>query len=66
MFKITNKSFQTAYKKGKIASAFGRPESSNPYPDKKNNKGGVTFSRAFRNYWLKGYNDTKVKLGLFV
>lgn len=52
-----NKAFIAAYKKGKNFAAYGLPISSNPYPDKKNSKGNVTYSRAFRRFWELGYME---------
>ncbi len=30
-----------------------------PYEDRRNDKNRVTFSRAFRNAWFKGWDDAK-------
>ena len=67
--RITNRAFLSAYNKGRMSARWGLSKSSNPYPDKRNRKGGVTFSRAFRRFWERGYDDMKgdkVRLGLFV
>lgn len=58
MFPITrNRVFISAYRKGQRAAVYGFSKSSNPYPDLKNRKGRVTFSRAFRRYWVEGFKD---------
>ena len=48
-----NKALQSAYEKGYRAGLNG-DYSGNPYPDTKNYRGGVTFSRAFRRAWYAG------------
>ena len=58
MFPATrNKAFISAYKKGQMVAVYGLLKSSNPYPDKRNRKGRVTFSRAFRRFWVEGFTD---------
>ena len=32
------------------------PPTANPYPDKRTSSGGTTYSRAFRGYWLRGWD----------
>ena len=69
MIPINNKALVIAYQKGWRASAEGKPKTSNPYPDLKTRQGRVTFSRAFRNYWERGYEhcyatNGKVRKGL--
>lgn len=47
--------FLAAFRKGVEACETGlrrRP----PYRDKRNARGRVTFSRAFRNAWFRGYD----------
>ena len=46
---------QAAFDKGIAAAARGEPESACPYRDERTDRGGVTFSRAFRRAWLHGY-----------
>jgi len=53
-----NKAFIHAYKRGLLARRCGLSETNNPYPDKKNWRGRVTFSRAFRRFWERGYQDS--------
>jgi ribosome modulation factor len=43
--------------RGYIAALAGKPRSACPYPDKRKPNGKVTFSRAFRNAWLSGWDD---------
>lgn len=47
--------FDAAYDKGAIAAAAGDAESDCPYQDKRTDRGSVTFSRAWRKAWLKGF-----------
>lgn len=55
----SNKAFLSAYNKGVNARNYGLLETANPYPDKRTSRGRVTFSRAFRKYWLQGWHDAK-------
>lgn len=48
-----------ATEKGRAAYASGLPESSCPYPDKRQETGRLTFSRAFRNAWRDGYREAR-------
>jgi hypothetical protein len=50
-----NRAFLAAYRKGHAARMAGEPFSANPYPDGRNDRGGVTFSRAFGRYWERGW-----------
>jgi hypothetical protein len=54
-----NKAFLSAYNKGKKMACYGMSSESNPYKDKLNSKGRPTFSRAFRKFWLEGWQDGK-------
>lgn len=48
--------FATAFDKGAIAAAAGESEAACPYGDgHRMDTGGVTWSRAWRNAWLKGH-----------
>lgn len=44
-----------AERKGREAARAGLPESACPYKDKRKDDGRLTFSRAWRNAWLRGY-----------
>lgn len=44
-----------AYLRGRIDRMRGTQKSSCPYPDKRNGRGTVTFSRAFINAWFYGW-----------
>ena len=49
-----------AYHKGARAAAQGLSSEHCPYPDKRTNRGSVTFSRAFRRAWMAGYQDALI------
>jgi len=61
MHSTKNKAFIAAYRKGIISANCGRELDSNPYPDKRNSKGGPTWSRVFRRFWEEGHNDGEPK-----
>jgi ribosome modulation factor len=48
-------SFEVAEQKGNAAFAAGLAESACPYHDHRTIRGGVTFARAYRRAWIKGY-----------
>lgn len=54
---IKHKSFRRAYVKGKIAANIGLDKDNCPYQDKRNKKGGATWSKIFRRYWFDGFDD---------
>ena len=57
-----NRAFRGAYRRGQRAAEQGLPRNP-PYPDFRSGKDAVvTFSRAFRGYWLEGYDDTMARL----
>jgi hypothetical protein len=45
-----------AERKGAAARAAGVPRDRNPYPDWRKDDGRLTFSRAFRRAWWKGWD----------
>jgi hypothetical protein len=65
----TSEALQKQYPYGKTRRRFGlnafsagwkaaherKGSRSNPYPDHRNTNGRVTFSRAYRRYWIDGY-----------
>jgi hypothetical protein len=54
--------FKSAWWKGYYAHAGGESIVDNPYPDHRTkHKNSVTFSRAFRNYWLEGWMARKLE-----
>jgi len=56
-----NKAFISAYCKGIIAANCGILKLNCPYPDKKNSRGGPTWSRVFRRYWAEGHDAAMPK-----
>ena len=56
--RTNNRAFIGAYKKGYYAARTDKPRVT-PYGDWRTYHGGVTFSRAFIRYWLRGYDDAK-------
>jgi len=52
-----NKAFRAAYEKGIGAAREDVPREDNPYLDWRTDRGSVTFSRAFRRYWFRGWDD---------
>lgn len=50
-----NAAFASAFEKGATARLVGKPQSTNPYPDYRTDRGSVTFSRAFARYWQDGW-----------
>lgn len=52
-----NRAHQGAYNKGAQAAMDGKSIDSCPYNDVRNGMNRVTFSRAFRKEWLKGYRS---------
>lgn len=50
-----NNAFKAAYNKGLQAGKTGQHQALNPYPDFRDYRGCVTFSRAFRRYWHTGW-----------
>jgi|GEM_PF-3976482 len=53
---FSNPAFQTAYRKGALAARNGEDRDSCPYPDHRQDSGRLTFSRAFRKEWYRGYD----------
>lgn len=51
-----NRAFLAAYRKGREAKLAGKPRTP-PYPDERTLRGSVTYSRAFRRYWLNGWDS---------
>ena len=52
-----SKAMAGAYRKGYEAGKRWREKRwTNPYRDKRNGRGGVTFARAFRKAWYEGFN----------
>jgi ribosome modulation factor len=52
-----NKQLATAFRKGYLAAETGSARLDGcPYRDKRSSLGRITFSRAFRNAWLAGYD----------
>lgn len=45
-----------AERRGAEARAAGAARSANPYPDWRTNTGRLTFSRAFRRAWFRGWD----------
>jgi ribosome modulation factor len=61
--KIYNKGFYTAYKKGRQAFNDGKKERDCPYADLRGDyKNMITYSQAWRNYWLAGFRGEPVEL----
>lgn len=52
-----NKAFLGAFSKGKEAAISGLPPETCPYDDHRTKNGSVTFSRAFKKYWMLGYTQ---------
>lgn len=52
-----NKAFLRAFSKGKEAALSGLPPETCPYSDHRTKNGSVTFSRAFKKYWMLGYTE---------
>lgn len=50
-----------AYRIGREAFLNGKDRLSNPYTDKRTVAGYVTYSRAFRRAWWKGWDEAKLK-----
>ena len=50
-----NRALQGAFVKGYDARFDGTRSSANPYPDRRTDRGAVTWSRAFRRAWLAGW-----------
>ena len=53
---MTNR-IHAAYVKGKLAAQNGESETDCPYPDYRQDSGKLTWSRAYRNAWARGYRD---------
>lgn len=51
--------FDCARDNGIRARVRGEPESACPYKDIRTDGGQVTFSRAYRRAWLKGYRSVQ-------
>lgn len=52
---MRNKHFEIAWRKGYAAAHNGAKKSDCPYKDHRTKRGGVTFSRAYRNAWMEGF-----------
>ncbi len=52
-----NKALLAAMEKGRQARRSGLSEYSNPYPDLRTERGSITFSRAFRRFWVEGWRE---------
>ena len=50
-----NRAFRAAYERGRQAGNAGMPAEANPYPDHRADSGCITWSRAFRKYWRRGW-----------
>lgn len=50
-----SKSLKTAHNNGKAAFEAGEPKAACPYKDKRKKDGRLTWSRAYRNAWLEGW-----------
>ncbi|MFC3767680.1 Rmf/CrpP family protein [Paenibacillus sp. GCM10012303] len=58
MFPSTkNKAFIGAFCRGREAARNGQPPETCPYSDHRTKNGSVTFSRAFKKYWMLGYTE---------
>lgn len=53
---FSNPAFRTAYRKGALAARTGAKRTACPYPDHRQDSGRLTFSRAFRKEWHRGYD----------
>ena len=51
---IMSRQTDTAFRKGMTARRDGAGRLENPYRDLRTDRGGVTFSRAFRKRWFEG------------
>jgi ribosome modulation factor len=51
--------FDAAERKGKEAANAGLTRDACPYRDRRTYKGTVTFSRAFRRAWMKGWKSAQ-------
>jgi ribosome modulation factor len=52
-----NRAFLAAYNRGARDGKIGKTTHDCPYQDIRTDRGSVTFSRAFRGYWLAGWRD---------
>jgi len=58
-----NKTFLSAYKKGRKAFLENGTKAICPYLDKRGEyRNNITFSRAFQKYWYEGFEDEKANL----
>ena len=48
--------YDAIWQRGYLAAQAGEPRSSCPYADKRKKTGAVTWSRAYRNAWLTGWD----------
>lgn len=51
--------FDLIRQRGRRAFLDGEARKDNPYPDKRKDDGRITFSRAYRNAWDRGWMDEK-------
>lgn len=50
-----NKALIAAFNRGREDYINGKSKDANPYPDVRTSRGGVTYARAFRNHWERGW-----------
>ena len=58
-----SKQLKTAERKGRNAARAGRTEEDCPYKDRRTERGAITWSRAFRRAWFKGFRNEKKRMG---
>jgi len=61
---MANRALDGAERKGREARDRGDPRHACPYNDYRKDCGRLTFSRAFRNAWLRGWEDRDRELAL--
>lgn len=60
---MSNKALQGAERKGREAREAGKPRTACPYGDWRTpHHGHVTFSRAFRTAWFKGWDAKDLEM----
>ncbi len=57
-------SFDAAEEKGRQAARDNQPLDSCPYEDKRKPSGKLSWSRAYRNAWVHGWQDERINMGL--
>lgn len=58
---MTTPALRAAFKKGHDAAVAGMSRDACPYKDHRTTRGAVTFSRAYRKAWLKGFAEYNEK-----